>query len=183
MRGGSATGCVPNYFEAFPRALSVTTAKSVCSGNLCGCNVTPEIAYLQLLCKAGYRGAGGLGAQEQGVTSPLKAWRQAGKQGIGRPKREAILQAETTGKTSSELVVPLGVKARSAVSCSNSCEDEKMRRAQIKRKWPSVNVEESVDAKKRPWRQVLQVRCSGDLFATQPCSVGHSMQVAFWSMK
>lgn len=41
---------------------------------------------LQLLTKAGWKG-GGLGAKEQGITAPIAAWHNQGRQGIGSAQR------------------------------------------------------------------------------------------------
>lgn len=49
---------------------------------LAACVAKKTCAHAQLLAKAGWTG-GGLGAQEQGITTPLPAWHQKGRRGIG----------------------------------------------------------------------------------------------------
>ena len=48
----------------------------------------------QLLAKAGYKGSGGLGADESGITSPIPAWRNQGRMGIGSAPNQARIKSQ-----------------------------------------------------------------------------------------
>ena len=50
-----------------------------------------------MLARAGWRG-GGLGAEEQGITSPLPAWHNQGRRGIGAAPSKQQQQAGPAGK-------------------------------------------------------------------------------------
>lgn len=114
---------------------------------------------MQLLRNAGYKGTGGLGAREQGVTAPLEAWKQSGKQGIGSsvsrspnphahsPRSKASLNPKSS--------VP-SILDETGNTAGNSNESASTR-AKLKRRWPSVTVDEDMDSKQRRWKQILQV--------------------------
>jgi len=66
-------------------------------------------AALQLLKKTGWRGCGGLGAREQGISMPLAAWNQHGRQGIGaavpRPKAQIDPRSVATAELAAAVQV------------------------------------------------------------------------------
>jgi hypothetical protein len=67
---------------------------------------TAVCALMQMLAKAGWRG-GGLGAEEQGITSPLPAWHNAGRRGIGAaPKSQPASKA---GVCSTHSILPVAL--------------------------------------------------------------------------
>ena len=112
---------------------------------------------MQLLRKAGYKGRGGLGAREQGAIQPLQAWKQSGKEGIG-----AAPQTRGSGERQKDA----GVDPARGPNNLGKDENQKNRgdsdakKRELKRKWPSVKVEEDVDTKVKRWKQVMQVRSS-----------------------
>ena len=57
----------------------------------------------QLLTKAGYKGSGGLGADESGITSPIPAWHNHGRMGIGSAPNQSRAKSQlapTAGRLS-----------------------------------------------------------------------------------
>ena len=57
----------------------------------------------QLLTKAGYKGSGGLGADESGITSPIPAWHNQGRMGIGSAPNQSRAKSQlapTAGRLS-----------------------------------------------------------------------------------
>lgn len=119
------------------------------------------MSYLQLLRKAGWRGAGGLGAQEQGIASPIAAWQQLGRSGIGlsslqKTQRRADLEEQTPPGEAQQGQQPGKQPATPAEE--QQCNKGKARRTRApKREWETVKVEEAVESKVKRWRQILQV--------------------------
>lgn len=57
----------------------------------------------QLLAKAGYKGSGGLGPDESGITSPIPAWHNQGRMGIGSAPNQSRAKSQlapTAGRLS-----------------------------------------------------------------------------------
>lgn len=108
----------------------------------------------KLLRKAGWKGLGGLGAQEQGITSPISAWIQAGREGIGVSHPPADLrdkQAVTAARDSEHGNAEPAQQRNLA-----SIKDSGGRPRAPKREWERVEVVEPVDSKVKRWRQVMQ---------------------------
>lgn len=61
------------------------------------------VYVLQLLAKAGYKGSGGLGAAEQGITTPLPAWHNQGRMGIGSAPSQSAAQSATVASKAGNL--------------------------------------------------------------------------------
>lgn len=112
---------------------------------------------MQLLRKAGYKGRGGLGAREQGATQPLQAWRQPGKQGIGAADQTRAGGRRRQGAGPNPLPDPEQLGKEDAQKLKRDSAARKKER-EMRRKWPSVRVEEDVDTKVKRWKQVMQAR-------------------------
>ena len=116
---------------------------------------------LQLLRKAGWKGQGGLGISEQGISQPLEAWKQGGRQGIGmhhgQDKNSAKNEPANTDTahptTQAQTTVRNGSVENSSVQ-SKSKRAKKVRAP--KREWQTVAVEEPLDKKVKRWQQILQ---------------------------
>ena len=55
------------------------------------------------MAKAGYKGSGGLGADESGITSPIPAWHNQGRMGIGSAPNQTRTRSQlapTAGRLS-----------------------------------------------------------------------------------
>ena len=116
---------------------------------------------LQLLRKAGWKGQGGLGISEQGISQPLEAWKQGGRQGIGMHNGQAKNNAKNE-PASTDTAIPI-TQAQTTVrkgSVENSSVQSKSKRVKRvrapKREWQTVAVEEPLDKKVKRWQQILQ---------------------------
>ena len=132
--------------------------------------------WLQLLRKAGWKGEGGLGAQGQGISAPLEAWIQGGRQGIGVVPRQRGVDASGAQPSDADGGKE-GSEARPSTSLNTAMLQSRERQAgerqadgrgqkharrgrPPKREWQTVAVEEPLEKKVKRWRQVLQVSCS-----------------------
>lgn len=98
----------------------------------------------QLLAKAGYKGSGGLGPSESGITSPVPAWHNQGRMGIGSVPNQAAAGcgqlASRTGQLSAR-----EVQHGSQDSAKADQHRQTRKRSKPPNKdWASVRVEEDV---------------------------------------
>ncbi|BDA47025.1 hypothetical protein COCOBI_09-4800 [Coccomyxa sp. Obi] len=130
----------------------------------------------ELLAKAGWTG-GGLGAQEQGITTPLPAWHQKGRRGIGSAQgkppdlasakaaasRTAAHGAQWKGEGQNTPAQSLGVgdiQLAGAQGTKQGQASSQQQRPQLakapKREWETVAVLEDTEVKVKRVRQVMQ---------------------------
>ena len=108
---------------------------------------------MQLLAKAGYKGSGGLGPLESGITSPIPAWHNQGRMGIG----SATTQQPTSSTHPSSRAGNLSVKevtdgsGKGASSKRGASQQEEQQHQQPRKRskpphkdWGSVRVDEDL---------------------------------------
>ena len=121
---------------------------------------------MQLLAKAGYKGSGGLGADESGITSPIPAWHNQGRMGIGSAPNQSRAKSQlapTAGRLSMKEV-------RHGPQESNEVGSSREASTQQPRKRGNVPGENWKDKLREEEPQVLfpMQRCAHD--ATMQCS-------------
>jgi hypothetical protein len=98
----------------------------------------------QLLAKAGYKGSGGLGPSESGITSPIPAWHNQGRIGIGSVPNQAAAGggqlASRTGQLSAREVLHGSQDSAKA----DQHRQTRKRSKPPNKDWASVRVEEDV---------------------------------------
>ena len=106
---------------------------------------------LQLLAKAGYKGTGGLGPQESGITSPIPAWHNQGRLGIGSgPTQQPASSSHTASRAGNLSVKEIshgsgeGPDASRAASQQQQQQQHKKRSKPPHKDWGSVTVEENL---------------------------------------
>ncbi len=107
--------------------------------------LSDEAAFLpQLLAKAGYKGSGGLGPSESGITSPVPAWHNQGRTGIGSVPNQATASggqmASRTGQLSTREVQH---GSQDSTKLDQLWQTRKRNKAPNK-DWATVRVEEDV---------------------------------------
>ena len=106
---------------------------------------------LQLLAKAGYKGSGGLGPQESGITSPIPAWHNQGRLGIGSGSTQQPATSSHRASRAGNLSVREvsrglgeGSDASRAVSQQQQQQQPRKRSKPPQKDWASVRVEENL---------------------------------------
>ena len=110
-----------------------------------------DLFSLQLLAKAGYKGSGGLGPLESGITSPIPAWHNQGRMGIGSVPNQQPAASSRSASRAGKLSMN-EVSHGSADGSKSSRADSQPQQQQQPRKrtkpphkdWGSVLVEEDL---------------------------------------
>ena len=118
----------------------------------------------QLLTKAGYKGSGGLGADESGITSPIPAWHNHGRMGIGSAPNQSRAKSQlapTAGRLSMK-EVRHGPQESSEAGSSRGASTQQPRKQSST---PSENWKDNIGEEES---QVLFT--SGDVLMRPQCS-------------
>ena len=123
---------------------------------------------MQLLAKAGYKGSGGLGPLESGITSPLPAWHNQGRMGIGSAPSQQPASNSHSSTRAGHLSMGEVSHGSGEGSSSGKAKSHDQRQQQTQKRskpphteWASVRVEED-----------LQVLC-----------YSHYLQGAGWALR
>ena len=98
----------------------------------------------QLLAKAGYKGSGGLGPSESGITSPIPAWHNQGRMGIGSVPNEADASSSQLASRTGQLSVREVQHGSQDSAKADQHRQTRKRSKPPKKDWASVRVEEDV---------------------------------------
>lgn len=108
---------------------------------------------MQLLAKAGYKGSGGLGPLESGITSPIPAWHNQGRMGIGSATNQQPTNSTHRASTAGDLSVKeVAHGSEKGSNSSRGASQQEQPRQQQPRKrskpphkdWGSVRVDEDL---------------------------------------